>query len=189
VARFLHAIELSGRHAELPQWPAAPEPPAAERTDTERLPRIVLLAAVPLSALLLSGCAGAPAVQAPGEQSAPISVPATPVQPQESTGTDAGLITTPAPTVAELEAQDAAAVPAPVVVPDAPAPAPVLEQAPPAPAVEPAPVVVPEPAPVVVEPEPVQEQLPDEALGSHRCEDPAHVVLSVEPWTCGPVAP
>lgn len=66
------------------------------RTDTIQFPRLVLTAAVPLVAagVLLSGCSTAPEFPTP----APTL--------EQLTGTDAGLITEPAPTVQEWEAQE-----------------------------------------------------------------------------------
>lgn len=71
------------------------------------LSRVLLLPLV--AAALLTGCAGPAPVSAPATATQPATGPQP--APEELTGTDAGLITEPAPTVAELEAQDAAAAP------------------------------------------------------------------------------
>lgn len=161
-------------------------PAQPETHDTAPLPlSLVRLLVAAAAAVVLAGCA-APA-RMPMEQSSRHAIVTTtaPAPVEQSTGTDAGLITEPAPTVQELEEQDAAAdsipvdMPAPVVS-ETPAPAAPVDPAPAPPAVDLAP-----PAPVVEE-EPPGTQLPEEQLGSYRCPDPAHVVLSVDPWTCGP---
>ena len=121
--------------------------PTPARTDTVAFPRIILAGTV-AAAILLTGC-GTTAPTQPATTVAPAAV-----STQQLDGTDAGLITEPAPTVAELEemeeADAAAAVQAQDVAPDA-IPADI-------PAAEIAPVYVP---PVAVE-EPITEpQFPD----------------------------
>lgn len=157
--------------------------------DTRPLPLSLVCLLVPVAAVVvLAGCGAGPALMPVEESStgmtATVSAPApAPVVPEELTGTDAGLITEPAPTVQELEELDAAAgsvQPAPA--PMAPAPAPVME--------EPAPASCAageEWDPTI--PACVAQQLPEESVGGARCPDPVDVVLSVDPWTCGPVQP
>jgi len=163
------------------------------RTDTERLPRIVLTAgAVLTAAAVLTGCGGGSTPVAVTHSAAapstvqlelPVAAPApAPVPAAELTGTDAGLITAPAPTVEELEDMDRAAT----AVPSPAAAAPVVPAAEPAavdvPAVDPAPVTPPcatgeEWDPTI--PACVAVQLPEERTGGARCEDPTQVVLAV----------
>lgn len=115
--------------------------------------------------------------------------------PPELTGTDAGLVTTPAPSadpdtladLADLAAQAPTAPPATRSSAGAPAPV-----------VAPAPVAAP-----VIDPEPqcsagtewqgefgcVAVQLPEEANRGARCPDPSHVVVAVRAdgsLVCGP---
>lgn len=176
VASFLDAIELStGRHAAAP-WPAV------QPDDTVHVPRFVLLAAVPLVAL--AAACSSPAPAAPAEPVATIA-PALETDRSTWTGTDAGLIPAPAPTVAELDQLEDAA-------PDAiPAEIPAVTEPPAAPA----PPAVAAPAPVVDPaaqedvPQEVLEQTWNEALGSHRCPVPEDVVLAVTDagdYVCGP---
>jgi hypothetical protein len=177
VQQFLYAIRESALDFdEAPQWPAA------QRTDTTAFPRIILAGTVVGAAVVLSGCGSqAPTSVDPSEaphvvQTVAPEPPAT-WQPGELTGTDAGLITTPAPSAYELEEQEAAAapsIPAPVVTA---VPAPVVPQLP-------APVAAP--VPVAVE-EPAGQQRPDEVIGSYRCEDVTMIVVAINAdgsWNC-----
>jgi hypothetical protein len=167
VDAFVEAIRAS-EHGPVPQL-----------HDTAPLPMSLVRLLVPVAAAaVLTGC-GATAPAAPAEES-PASAstltgtpePAAPglSAPEQLTGTDAGLITTPAPTVQQLEEQDAAAAPdaIPAVIP------------------APSPVVAPAPAPVAEE-EPAGQQLPEEVVGSYRCEDPRAIVVAVNAdgsWDC-----
>jgi hypothetical protein len=177
VQSFLYAIRYSGLDLPTEQqtWPA-------ERTDTVAFPRIILAGTVLGTALALSACGSAvPTLVDPSEAPHVVQpvVPEAPVAlaPEELTGTDAGLITEPAPTVYELEAQDAARA-------AVRAPAPVVPPAPVPPATTPAPIV--EPAPVVVAEEDGQQDA-DEVIGSYRCEDVTMVVVAINSdgsWDC-----
>jgi hypothetical protein len=112
-----------------------------EATDTVAFPRIILAGTVLGMTLALTGCGSTPAPSSATVPASTTTVPAADVQPviPQLDGTDAGLITEPAPSVQELEAQDAAAVP--VRTPE------------PVPVPQPVQPVVPElPAPVVEEP-------------------------------------
>lgn len=198
VERFLAAIRATSP-APVRPLPERVGPAPSRRTDTAQLPRIVLAVA---AASVLTGCAGgttlaaAPAsltpqavelqlpVEPPVQLGAPASTPG-----GEFTGTDAGLITTPAPTVQELEEQDRAAA---AVTTPAPAPVPPAGVVP---AAEPAPVDVPavEPAPVTCAPGEelqgdlgcVAVQLPEEQLGGARCGDTDQVIARLEDGSLG----
>jgi hypothetical protein len=178
VQQFLYAIRESALDFdETIQWPAA------QRTDTTAFPRIILAGTVIGAAVVLSGCGSqAPTPVDPSEAPHVVQTvaPEPPAlwQPGELTGTDAGLITTPAPSAYELESADRdggaesrvhpTTVPAPVVT------------------AVPTPVVPQLPAPVVVE-EPAGHQSPDEVIGSYRCEDVTMIVVAVNAdgsWDC-----
>ena len=167
VAAFVNSIRRSAaRHTTVDE---SGEWPAAQRTDTVQFPRIILTAAVPLLALALSACASpaASGQQQPASvvrQEAPAAVPSQ----QELTGTDAGLITEPAPTVQELEeAERATADAVPTTIPAPPA-------APTDAAPDGIPADIPAPGPTterpllsqpMERPLPTAEQLPEETTG------------------------
>ena len=176
VAAFVSSIRESGARHAAPEWPAA-----VELDDTVHVPRFVLLAAVPLAALLLSACgSSSTAPSVPVQEQPAVETLAPQPGTDELTGTDAGLIVAPAPAAAELQQLEDAAASIPAVeIPHVTEPAPV---------VAPVPAAVPAPAVDETPQEHMQEQLPEESLGSHRCPAPEDVVLAITDagdYVCG----
>lgn len=192
VDTFLAAIRATAVPAPVRPLPVHRAGVRWTRTDTASLPRIIATAgSVLVAGAVLAGCAQAPASTVTGPTSAPVALElGLPVAPEAvpapvQTGTDAGLITDPAPGF-ELEEPTSAST---TTAPPAPAAVPTVH---PAPVLEPAPVVdPPAAAPVTTEPscaageelDPtvgcVAVQLPEEHVGGARCEDPAQVVVAV----------
>jgi hypothetical protein len=150
----------------------------------------------------LTGCTGTEPAASPSPADAPTS--STPpslltVEPEpEPVARDRAVVLEP---VSVAPVAGATVTPAPAGAPERPAPVEVIVDPAPAPVDTPAPVAVEvpvqpapvvEPAPVVVVDEPVvAEQLPDETIGSYRCDDATLVVVEVVDGStvCGEVAP